>query len=529
MTFILKGRDGGKSTDIPAMFEEGPDPNAVRRHQKKLLTDKEYRWKYRRIDYYRPNAKQQEWHNLVAEEKMLRAGNQIGKTQAGAADMTFHALSLYPEWYTGRRFIEPPKIERPYDFIGWAGCTTSGKTRDGVQVKLLGDVRQEGGLGTGLIPLDNIVGKPTMARGIADFVDTVTVRRESGNTGVIRFKTFEMGRPAWQGEPVDVVWGDEDPDEGAADGGGEPPGEIYSECQARLTTTKGQINWTMTPMVGLSPIRRHFKSRTGGAREVLMTIYDAAVSRGGHIPDEEIPKIIARYGKKAATRAFGADMMGQGSVFETEPEVFEHTQDWTTFPLNWPWMWGLDFRHSGSESTGHPFAAVLGAWDRDNDRIYIVHALRLFGLAPNHVAAMKAHPMHLAPVAWPHDGGKGAGIVTGETIAQIYKKLGLNMRPTHATFHIGGYGFEDGLTDMENRFAQGRLRVAKHLVEWFDEYRGYHRVNGLVRKIDDDLLSATRVLCMDIRHAKVPEKFAVPVRPGQTAGVAAGTDFDVFA
>jgi phage terminase large subunit-like protein len=110
----------------------------------------------------------------------------------------------------------------------------------------LGDVRQQGGLGTGMIPLDNIVGRPTMARGIADFVDTVTLRRETGGTGIIRFKTFEMGRAAWQGEPVDVIWGDED--------GRDRDGRmraIYGECQARKTTTRGIIIWTLTPMLGI--------------------------------------------------------------------------------------------------------------------------------------------------------------------------------------------------------------------------------------------------------------------------------------
>src|SRR5207244_2797500 len=162
----------------------------------------------------------------------------------------------------GRQFITPPKIERPYDFIGWYGCTTSVKTRDGAQVKLLGDLRQQGGLGTGLIPLDNIVGRPTMGRGISDLVDTISLVREGG----------------------------------------------------------------------------------------------------GHIPDEDIPGIIARYGSKAATRAFGGDMQGQGAVFETPPEVIKHTLDPANVPTYWPWLWALDFRHSGQESGGHPFAAVLLTW-----------------------------------------------------------------------------------------------------------------------------------------------------------------------
>jgi hypothetical protein len=52
--------------------------------------------------------------------------------------------------------------------------------------------------------------------------------------------------------------------------------------------------------------------------------------------------------------------------------------------------------------------------------------------------------------------------------------------------------------------------VAKHLTEFFDKYRGYDRVNNLVHKVDDDLMSATRVLCMQIRSAKTLD----PYRPG---------------
>jgi len=499
-------------------LEEGPDPNDVRRHAKKMLTNIEYRQKYCRLDFYRPNRKQLAFHNLLSPEIMLRAGNQQGKTQAGAAQMAMDAISLYPGWYEGRRFVVPPKIERPYQFIGWAGCTTSGKTRDGAQVKLLGDIRQQGGLGTGLIPLDNIVGRPTMARGISDFVDTVSLRREVGGSAVIRFKTFEMGREAWQGEPVDLVWGDEDPSDF----------EVYGECQARLTTTSGKIIWTMSPMLGLSPVRKHFKERKPGTSEILMTIDDAAVSNGGHIPDEEIAMIVARYGDKASTRAYGGDMQGEGSVFETPVEKIKHNLDPATFPPYWRWLWGLDFRHSGSGSSGHPFAAVLGAWDRDNDTVYIVHAVRMMGQATTHVAAIKENPMWDAPVAWPHDGGRSAGIITGETVAATYKKLGLNTRPKHATFPDGGYNFEAGITEIDERLASGRLKIAAHLAEAFDEYQGYHRINGLVHKVDDDIWSAIRVLCMDLRFAKGVEEFARFKRSASGTQVAAGTDFDVF-
>ncbi len=117
-------------------IEYGPDPNQVRRHAKKMLTELEYRRRYRRIDFWKPHPKQMEFHNTIATERMLRAGNQLGKTQTLAAQMTFDALSLYREWYKGRRFIKPPAIERAFDWIEWAGCTSSLATRDGIQLKL---------------------------------------------------------------------------------------------------------------------------------------------------------------------------------------------------------------------------------------------------------------------------------------------------------------------------------------------------------------------------------------------------------
>ncbi len=499
-------------------LEQGPDPNDIRRHAKRMYTEMQYRQRYRRIDFYTPNFKQEEFHNLRASEKMLRAGNQVGKTHATSAEDAMHAIAFYPDWFKGRKFLVPPKIERPYEFVGWYGCTTSGMTRDGVQSKLLGDIRAPGGLGTGMIPLDNIVGRPTMARGISDFVDTINLTRETGGKAVFRGKTFEMGRTAWQVEPVDLIHGDEDPGDF----------EIYSECQARLTTTNGIIIWSMTPMLGVTPVRRHFKNKEPGTAEILMTIYDAAVSKRGHIQDEEIPKIIARYGSKAATRAFGGDMQGQGSVFETSPETIKHTLDPATVPPYWPWLWALDFRHSGQESGGHPFAAVLLTWDRDNDVVYVMDAIRMFGMAANHVAKIKENPMWGAPAAWPHDGETGAGITTNETVAAIYKKLGLAMRPTHATFLEGGYSFYAGITVMEERLAAKKLRVAAHLFEWFDEYGGYHKLNGKVVKVDDDLMSATRIGCMDLRFAKTFEHFPIMRRAAHGPAIARDVDYDPF-
>ena len=48
----------------------------------------------------------------------------------------------------------------------------------------------------------------------------------------------------------------------------------------------------------------------------------------------------------------------------------------------------------------------------------------------------------------------------------------------------------------------GRLKVDETLSDWFDEKRLYHRKDGKVVKMNDDLLCATRYAIMMLRYAK---------------------------
>lgn len=55
--------------------------------------------------------------------------------------------------------------------------------------------------------------------------------------------------------------------------------------------------------------------------------------------------------------------------------------------------------------------------------------------------------------------------------------------------------------EMLDRMQTGRLKVFKHLNDWFEEFRLYHRKDGKVVKEADDLMSATRYGIMMLRHA----------------------------
>ena len=71
----------------------------------------------------------------------------------------------------------------------------------------------------------------------------------------------------------------------------------------------------------------------------------------------------------------------------------------------------------------------------------------------------------------------------------------------HATHCDGGFGLEAGIMAMLDRMKTGRLKVFANLGEWFEEFRLYHRKDGLIVKQRDDLLSATRVALMQLRSA----------------------------
>jgi hypothetical protein len=64
------------------------------------------------------------------KERLFMAANRVGKSEAGAYEVTCHLTWEYPAWWTGRRFDHPVEV--------WASGTNSQTTRDIVQAKLLG-------------------------------------------------------------------------------------------------------------------------------------------------------------------------------------------------------------------------------------------------------------------------------------------------------------------------------------------------------------------------------------------------------
>jgi len=72
----------------------------------------------------------------------------------------------------------------------------------------------------------------------------------------------------------------------------------------------------------------------------------------------------------------------------------------------------------------------------------------------------------------------------------------------HAQFEDGSVSVEASLMMMLDRMRTGKLKVFKEHLDWWEEFRLYHRKDGKVVKEGDDLMCATRYGLMMLRYAK---------------------------
>jgi hypothetical protein len=78
------------------------------------------------------------------------------------------------------------------------------------------------------------------------------------------------------------------------------------------------------------------------------------------------------------------------------------------------------------------------------------------------------------------------------------------MLSERAQFEDGSIAVEAGIMDILDRMQSGRWKVFRHLNDWFDEFRLYHRKDGRIVKEMDDLMDASRYGLMMKRFATTP-------------------------
>jgi len=235
-----------------------------------------------------------------------------------------------------------------------------------------------------------------------------------------------------------------------------------------------------------------------------MTIDDAE-----HYTPEEREAIISSYpAHEREARVKGVPSMGSGRVFPVAEE--EISCDPFSIPEEWTQIVGLDF------GWDHPTAATKLAHDRDNDIVYVTGEYAKREATPIiHAAAIKPWGSWI-PVAWPHDGLQHDK-QSGKSLMQSYVDQELNMLPERATFQDGTHGVETGIMEMLDRMQTGRWKVFSTCQLWFKEFRIYHRVDGIIQAIRDDVLCSSRYGYMMRRFAETKPQPKQRKRKGETS------------
>jgi phage terminase large subunit-like protein len=409
------------------------------------------------------------------KERLFMAANRVGKSEAGAYEVTCHLTGLYPAWWEGRRFEHPVEV--------WASGTNSQTTRDIVQAKLLGSVQAPG---TGMIPA-HLIHATTTARGLPGALEGAQIRHVSGGLSILGLKTYEQGRQSFEGTAKHVIWDDE-----------EPPADVYTEQLYRTVTTKGITLVTFTPLQGMSEVVQGFLEPTEAAKAFKWFV-QAGWKDVPHLDEAEKRALMATtplYQIQARTE--GEPALGSGAIYPIgEADILTPTR---TIPETWRRVYAMDV---GWNRTAALWAAEIPG--THNLELYDEH-YQGQGEPASHAAAIRGRGDWMTGVIDP--ASLGSSQIDGRTLMDVYGKLGLTLQPAVNAV-------EAGLTEVWNLLVSGRLKVQEHLHNWRSEFRKYHRdEKGKVVKANDHLMDTTRYLVVSGRdYLKIPPRQHASLTP----------------
>jgi phage terminase large subunit-like protein len=444
-----------------------------------IAKELEFRQKTNLMNSYNPYEYQKKFHGSLASQRLLMAGNRVGKSFSGAMEMAYHCTGLYPEWWTGKKFHRPVRC--------WVGGVSNETTRDVCQKELCGQPDDPSAKGMGSIPL-KLIGETVRKPGVPNAFNSVVIKHTSGGYSRIGFKAYEMGKEKWMGESLDVIWLDE-----------EPPQSIYSQALTRTADKGGIVYMTFTPEQGMTETVAQFVNNLKTGQELIQATWDDAPHMTKDIRNQILSALPPHERKM---REMGIPQLGSGLVFPIAEDdiICEHFE----IPDYFPRICAIDF------GWDHPTACVWVAWDRDSDIVYVYdsYAMRQ-ETVPVHASAIKSRGFWI-PVVYPMD-GRQADKGSGKSLAVQYREEGVNLLREHFTNPpqtgmkegSGGNSVEAGVMEMLTRFQTKRLKIFENQGKLMEELRMYHRKEGKIVPMNDDVISALRYAVMSLRKARV--------------------------
>ncbi len=162
-----------------------------------------------RFERYRVGAGAPLFHADTSREKLLRAGNQWGKTRAGARECLYIMTGCHP-W----REVKKPPVRGRVVTYSWAQSVEVQRRINEILPSFLVDGYDF-----------------NMVRGF------INAKLRLKNGSLLEIMTASQGSLAHGAASLDYVWVDEP-----------PPRDLYSELLARLLVKKGTLFLTMTPV-----------------------------------------------------------------------------------------------------------------------------------------------------------------------------------------------------------------------------------------------------------------------------------------
>lgn len=404
---------------------------------------------------YKPHKKQRIFHDAgkTAKERMFLAGNRTGKTYCGVIECAMHLTGRYPTWWDGKRFTRPIKC--------WSASVTTGLTEEVLENAYL-DV----------IADDLILSRDKQRH-------YYTIQYIDGGTSELSFKSYEQGRAKFQAAKLDLIHLDE-----------EPTQAIYGEALMRTMSTdinnQGILILTMTPLLGLTNLINQFMDgKTENVIHEDKKFYVmASWDDNPHLLQEEkeiLIKALPPHEREA--REKGIPSMGHGMVYP----VSEMGVTVAPFeiPKHWNKIFALDFGWT------NPTACLFGAYDRDNDVLYLYAEYYIKERTPQqHAHNLSRYGIHnMSGVYDP--AGEQKSQKDGGDIVSLYKDAGItNIKPANNSK-------EEGIMKTLQRFQDGKLKIFSTLKETLKEFRMHTRMeDGKVRKGNDHLMDCMRYMVM---------------------------------
>ncbi|EIK5733611.1 terminase family protein [Salmonella enterica] len=307
-------------------------------------------WK---VEGFLPYEFQQRWFDSGLNHRLryLSAANRIGKSFGAAAEFSYHATGLYPEWWRGYRVTNELITTAR---VLWAIGVSADSTRTTIQLELLGtdDARQRHLFGTGSIPRERINMDSFVCDGQA--VRSFRVYHASGEESTCRLYSAMQDEKVFMGQAIVYAWIDEQsPKEDA----------LVAQAQTRTMTTDGVVAVTATPEHGETDLYTRCRDDLSGEIFFQKASWDDAP----HFTEEKITEQLALtpYYQRDMRR-HGEPVLGVGKIYPFSPDAITCAP--FAIPDHWLVVAALDFGYTGESD---PSVIVFVAYDRDTGRRYI--------------------------------------------------------------------------------------------------------------------------------------------------------------